>query len=963
MHSLVWLSLAGFHRLLDTYQPLDNSDIIRVRGRVACALSTLKIYSWRSPIQQVLSIQQLPSSSRPHECIALALESLYWPSFIFSLATAAPQLAFPINSQVPPVAYASEPYNFVFAATTFVSSAPQISYTIADGPKWLDIDDGSRQFSGVPREEDIGPATFQLIASDPTGQTSTSVTFVVAASSLLSANKNILPQLGRSGVVSAPSSLLLHPREDFELVLDENTFSGVSPGTTYYAVSADNTPLPSWLQFSTTQLSFSGTAPVSISPQGGPQNYGLRLIASDVPGFAEAAVEFNIVINQRVLGFSTDASQDITISPGVPFRSSPLRSSLTLDGQPVANDQVARVDADSPSWLEFDRNQLLLSGTPENATNATITIRVIDIYGDIADATVFLQSTDDRNMSLGIPTNLNITAGTPFSSSTATASTSTHSTSTQTLPLASATGIASNPTTTPSGSPKINKHVLRMILGMVFSFVGAFVVVFLILWYLRRRRKHKQREISKPFSEDTHDSYNSNTMTEPAGRTVLSSEILGVATTPRNAPPRPPRLDLAWSNDSVRWSKQRLSGIVRPGPLSYHQMSQTFTEDPNPPDGDEYPTASQGILRSTTEPRVFTDGALPQQSTPVKANRISTKDPVTGMNGSSPQHPATAIVNTSSTEGRQSHNRSSTRMSRQSLLPPLVGLPDRRSGVGHGAGILPGSADINPSRASWRNTWTSNPSTDPRRTTIVLDSFPVPPLDGSEPSRDPFKINALAPVLRVVSEDGDEVASFEEQRQRWHTERARARLEGASRFSNAGSTQVMPSAPTLWRVRSDMTESRTPSPLVFNTNANISPREPSWTKWSGVGPAAHEDLQAGNPSSYTENGSMLKSRPSVASSGQFESVTSSDSQWEDEENLVIEETEQGNRQWQADSSSQASPRLPFSPVPPSRENLGNRSASDHKQQTRVADRRKHISVEEGKLKRSYGSHRGSFRFI
>ena len=889
---------------------------------------------------------------------------------LFSLSAAAPQLAFPINSQVPPVAYASQPFKFVFAATTFVLSAPRISYTIADGPEWLAIDYNSRQFSGVPEIEDVGATTFQLIASDSTGQTSTSVTLVVAASSDLSADADILPRLGRSGTVSAPDSLLLHPQEEFELVLDGDIFSGVSSSTAYYAVSADNTPLPPWLQFSSTQLSFSGTAPVSISPQDGPQNYGIRLIASNVPGFAEAEVDFNIIISQRVLGFSTEASQIITIVPGIPFQSPPFRSSLRLDGQTVTNDQIARVDADGPPWLKFDSDQLSFSGIPDNTTNATITIRITDIYGDEANAMVSLQGKDGAGPPF-TSTHSTTTDTLPLASATSVASNPTTSqggsqpsnstsTSTRSSPLASATSIASNPSTSASSNQTSNKYLLHLVLVIVFSVCGACLVILLMLWCLRRRRNHKGREISKPFTKDTNESHKGKTMPEPSGRTVLSTEILGVATAQRKPPPRPPTLDLTWSNDSVRQSRQRLSGTTRPGPLSYDQISQIFTEDPNPPDGAQHLSSPLGMLRSAVEPIFSPNGALPHQPTPAIVDKSPAKDAIVGTKSAFPQCPSSAIVNTTSAEGRQNHNRSSTRMSRQSTLPPLVGLPDRRSGVGHGAGILLESADTVPKRGSWRNTWTSNPSTDPRRTTVVLDSFPAPPSDRSDLVREPSKVTAPIPVLRVVPEDGDETASFEEQRQRWHTERARARLEGASRFSNVGSTRMMPTPRTLWRVRSDVTENREPSPSLFKANAS---REHSWSQWSGVGPAAHEGPPVSSPSGYLERGSMLKSRPSVASSGQFESVTSSDSQWEDEETLAIEETEQVNRHWQADHSSQASPRLPFSPVPPSRENLSNRGVSGQTgQQTRVADRRKHVSV-EGTLQRSYGSQRGSFRFI
>ena len=925
------------------------------------------------------------------------------------LVAAAPRLALPINSQVPPVVFVSQPYNFTFSASTFVSDAPQISYEITDGPKWLNLDSASRQFSGIPHDTDVGTQTFQLVASDPSGHTSTSVTFIVASSPNLSLAEPILPQLERSGPTSSPNSLLAHPQESFSLSFDKNTFSGITPVTRYYAICADSTPLPSWIQFDESERLFLGTTPALVSSLAGPQSYALRLVATDVPGFTEAAVDFNLVISRRVLSFST-AFQNISISSGVRFQTSSLLPLLTLDGEPIANNQIASVDANVPTWIKFDKDDLSLTGTPDKTTNATITIAATDIFGDTANAMIVLECDDENVLQLGTLATLNVPAGDNFSytlytpafspstrvsaalgvaaswlnfdprswtlsgqvpqdsslqtlnisitfenatttesgevilrlepNSGTSASTSTLVAKTQTIPQASTTSTATVPKMSPSSSGASNRHVQHIILTIVFVVVGVCGILLLIFWCLRRR-KRKQRESSKTSVEASNGDEEGLRRESPT-QILPFNNIPPTLVAQRFIPPRPPRVDLAWSNDSIRQSKQRLSASIRPGPLSQHRMSQIDIDEREPPSRNEHSADPEGSL-------------------------ISSSQPVTPDINGLPVRPAPAVLIKPSTADRQSQKRSSSRVSRQSILPPLVGLPDRRSGAGHGGGVLLRPADTTPSRLSWRNSWTTNGSTDPRRTTMVLESFPAPPGGESEPARSPSRANRPIPLLHVVSEDSDESMSFEAQRQKWHTERARARLEGASRFSNAGSARMTDSPRTMWRVRSDLTaDSHDLSDPIKRPSVAGSPsREHSWSKWSGIGPAAQNSARVRNASgSAIENGTMLRSKPSIASSGQFESVASSESQWEDEENMVLEEVGQGNRRWQTDSSSQASPRLPFSPVPASRENFDNQSTNTIAgQSSRVADRRKHVSVEAGGLQRSYGSQRGSFRFI
>ena len=928
--------------------------------------------------------------------------------FLTPLIRAAPQLAFPINSQVPPVAYISQPYSFAFSAATFVSSAPQVSYAIADGPNWLSLDSSSRQFSGVP-DGSVGPNSFQLVASDATGDSSTTVVLVVASSQDLSIGAPILPQLERSGPTSFPNSLLLRPQEAFNLSFDQDTFTGTTSVTKYYAVSADNTPLPSWVQFDEAELLLSGSTPALVSSLAGPQTYGFRLIASDVLGFTEAALDFSIVINHRVWGFSI-AFQNMIVTPGVAFQSTSFRSLLTLDGHSVADAQLASVDATGAPWINFDKERLAISGVPPDNVNATIVITVTDIYDDTARAVIRLTNNGDDIVQLGSIAALNVTVGDAFSftivdsslsSSTratatlgsaskwltfdrqswtlsgkvppdeppqtliiplqfenatttlagevkfhilprsrATAATSTLVTKTQTVPQASTMDTASVPNSSSDARARSKKRTLQIILAVIFSTLGAFLALCFFLLLLRRKQRDKKlsQQLLVESSASVGEGLESNLPEQP----VPSQDISEGVTAQQTAPPRPPRLDFAWSSDSIRQPKQRLSSSSRPGPLSQHRISQIFVGE-------------QGLTNRTRDTEASNNPMAPS------AGHKS------GNADGFPVRPKTARV-TRPMLSRQSQDRTSTRLSRQSILPPPVGLPNRRSGAGHGAGILLGAADTTPSRVSCRNSWTTNESTDVGRNTAVLLSFPAPPGDSTataqNPSRDPKSI----PLLRIVSEDSDEPISLEEQRQRWHTERARARLEGTYRFSNAGSARAVAPPRAARRVRSDArlgVRDKSTSSVVPSIGRGPS-WEHSWSRWSGVGPAAQESTNTRSILAPTmEKGLVLRSRPSVASSGQFESAASSDSYWEDEENLVVEETEPGGRRWQADNNGPESPRLPCSPVATSRENWSSHSATDDvRQHSRVADQRKHISVEgEGHMKRSYGSQRGSFRFI
>lgn len=921
----------------------------------------------------------------------LALFFALWAT----LTIAVPDIGFPINSQLPPVAYVSHPYEFMFSASTFASNALSISYAIKDGPEWLKLNTSDRLLTGTPSQSDVGATSFHLTASDATGTASESVTLIVLGSTDLKLEASVLPQLQQAGPASAPGSLLLKPLQAFHLAFNADTFSSTTSTTSYYAVSEDHSPLPSWIQFDPALLLFSGRSPPLLSPSALPQAYGILLIASSVPGFAEVVVPFDIVVGQHVLTFSV-LSQTIDITSHAPFETLPLRSALRLDGNVIGDDQISNIVADGPEWINLDSGRISLSGIPDASVNLSITISVTDIYDDVANTTVYLQANELAVISMGTIADVNITNGAnfsyvinsiPFSSQgqvsanlgdtsswlrfnasdrtlsgtppldlpakiitvqlsfenatvNATGTVVLHPTSipqmtlsgptetkqTPTNPAVSQTNSRPNAAMTTKNPPR--RAALAIILAITLSVLGVLLAICLLLCLIKRKR-HKRAatnvESDRPRSIQANHNPTASSVTQLSS--IHASEQ--PPTSQHRPPARPPRIDLAWSNDSLQQSRYRLSGIAPPKRERTSHLTQT-TRELSGEQGASY-RALKERDRQLDDRDVEKVESLQQAS-------------------SSPAEENTPF-------------RESSTPDRQETVQTTAEVLFRRSGAGHGAGIL-----VHPDAAvdhrSWRDTWKANTLSEDRRTTVVLESFPNPPGDGSKRSR-PFSTRKpTSPPPRLVSIDSNESLSFETRRQRWHTERARTRLEGAARFSNAASSQMADSAHKLWARRIRAGQGTGPGAAMEGggPGSDCKPEERSWSNWSGIGPAAHESLR-GRTSVDDVGGNTANRRTnaSVASSGQFESVCSSDSQWEDE-NLMVEETKDGARRWQTDRSSTGSPRLPFDPF------FANTMANQDKGvsncgHVRVSDQRKHVSVEGGGLTKSQGSQRGSFRFI
>ena len=208
-------------------------------------------------------------------------------SFVLTITSlpvnAPPFVQSPIADQV---AAESQPFGFSFPATTFVDpEGDSLSYSaqLAGGaplPAWLSFDAATRSFSGTPAAGDIGSITILVTASDGNGG-SISDSFVIVVN-----NTNDVPVL-----VNPPADQTALEDSPFSVTFPAAMFSDADAGTTlvYSAQLSGGAPLPDWLVFDATTLTFSGTP-----AQEDVGNLSIQIIASD--GIATATTEFDLAV-------------------------------------------------------------------------------------------------------------------------------------------------------------------------------------------------------------------------------------------------------------------------------------------------------------------------------------------------------------------------------------------------------------------------------------------------------------------------------------------------------------------------------------------------------------------------------------------------------------------------------------------------------------------------------------------
>ncbi|PWW75250.1 hypothetical protein C7212DRAFT_280905, partial [Tuber magnatum] len=306
-----------------------------------------------------------------------------------SAVIGAPFVAFPINSQVPPVARVAKPFEFVFSSSTFVSDAQPIRFTLSSGPEWLQLDSGSRKLYGIPSEKDSGSFKVRINAQDASGDSvDHEAFFIVSTAPGPKVVKTLDSQLGIFGPTDGKRGLVFAPEQRYGFSFAPDTFAPLDKIQRYEAVSSERTPLPSWINFDQRTMRFSGTTPNITSLIAPPQTFEITLLASDYPGFTGASVTFKMVIGAHTLHFK-DIHTEMNATTGSAFTYEIPLGSVLLDGAPISLENLTGLSTNASDWLSFDKNTRVLSGTPPPGTeSATVTISAKDAFGGDAEMAI-----------------------------------------------------------------------------------------------------------------------------------------------------------------------------------------------------------------------------------------------------------------------------------------------------------------------------------------------------------------------------------------------------------------------------------------------------------------------------------------------------------------------------------------------------------------------------------------------
>lgn len=302
---------------------------------------------------------------------------------------AVPVVYFPFNSQLPPATRISEPFSYTLSPQTF-SSQSQISYSLRDAPKWLSIDSSTGRLSGTPQDADVASGEVvgvpvDIIATDDSGSATMTATLVVTRNPAPTVKIPLSEQIQQFGDTSSPSAVVASPASDFSFSFAKDTFSYTGNGINYYATSANNSPLPSWIKFDSGSLTFTGKTPPFESLVQPPQKFDFSLVGSDIVGFSAVSVVFSIVVGAHKLTTDTPIV-NINATAGQEVSYEALAESIKLDGKSIAPTDLNLTTSNLPSWLSVNNSTLVLKGTPPDdakSSNSTLTFR--DVYEDTLD--------------------------------------------------------------------------------------------------------------------------------------------------------------------------------------------------------------------------------------------------------------------------------------------------------------------------------------------------------------------------------------------------------------------------------------------------------------------------------------------------------------------------------------------------------------------------------------------------
>lgn len=310
---------------------------------------------------------------------------------------ATPSNTYPLSSQLPPIIQIGKPYSYQIPQDTFTSNLNNITYSTSGLPSWLTFDQESRTFSGSAPSDLLDPYQsqliwFDLIAKDSDGQSSVNSSLQITNMDVatvcntfqLQTALSVSGSNSKNGYLASADTLVLSPETDFEFSLNkDNIFNSTAPIVLYQALTEAHTPLPNWLSFNPSTLSFSGTAPTVNSEIAPSVAYRVSVMAVQFSGFSSAEISFEVSVgaHQFITGIT---AANLSVAPDKDFIYNVPLDKMALDGSPVLAANISNINVDPhPTWLAVNSTLVAVQGTvPQDFSNSSYTVTITNVYND-----------------------------------------------------------------------------------------------------------------------------------------------------------------------------------------------------------------------------------------------------------------------------------------------------------------------------------------------------------------------------------------------------------------------------------------------------------------------------------------------------------------------------------------------------------------------------------------------------
>ncbi|GAA6033345.1 hypothetical protein JCM8097_006703 [Rhodosporidiobolus ruineniae] len=292
------------------------------------------------------------------------LPTLLLLAALVGAAPTAPNLVYPLQAQLPPVARLNQAFTWSLLPGTFNASSDSIvTLSTRSLPSWCTFDATTDTFSGLPGSSDLGSTPVTVTANTTGVATGASDSFT-----LLVVDPNSEPQpyvrlsienqlasaaaVSGGGTLTPDGALKVPPQWSFSFGFQQYTFQTALRQKIFYAAIEDGTTsLPSWIEFDNSTVTFDGLAP-SVDGE-----YKINVYGSERYGYGDVVQTLRIVVAQHsfeLLGVAAAEAEKngstvlrpVQVTPGGAVNYSIPLDDFRIDNSSISVANLTSVTAD-----------------------------------------------------------------------------------------------------------------------------------------------------------------------------------------------------------------------------------------------------------------------------------------------------------------------------------------------------------------------------------------------------------------------------------------------------------------------------------------------------------------------------------------------------------------------------------------------------------------------------------------